>query len=142
MANDDCGGAAVINLLDVLNCEPIANSNTRALTPHCKPVYSWSVTTMVQLAIVVAALAAIGVDAAATPRARTLYQVKETHSIPRKWQKRDRAPESHVIDLQIGVRQSNFEELEKRLFEGKTWFENSALGRIENIDLTHSSLSP
>lgn len=77
---------------------------------------------MVQLAFIVAALAANAVNAAATPRARSVYQLKETHPAPRRWQKREPAPQSHVIDLQIGVRQSNYEELEKRLFEGKTCF--------------------
>ena len=76
---------------------------------------------MVQFALVVAALAANTVNAAVTPRAQSQYQVKERHIVPRRWQKRDRAPESHLIDLQIGVKQGNFEELEKRLFEGNSF---------------------
>jgi tripeptidyl-peptidase-1 len=68
--------------------------------------------------LIISALAAQTV--CATPaRVRSPYQVKETHFIPRRWQKLDRAPASHVIDLQIGVKQGNFEELEKRLYEGE-----------------------
>lgn len=77
---------------------------------------------MVQFTFIVAALAAAGsvVNAAPPPRAHSVYQVKEMHPVPRKWEKRDRAPQGHMIDLQIGVRQSNFDELENRLYEGET----------------------
>jgi tripeptidyl-peptidase-1 len=62
--------------------------------------------------------ALVAQSALAVPaRSRSLYQVKETHIVPRSWQKVDRAPASQTIDLQIGVRQGNFEELEKRLYE-------------------------
>ncbi|RYP09762.1 hypothetical protein DL764_001097 [Monosporascus ibericus] len=54
----------------------------------------------------------------ATPvRVRTPYEVKESHFVPRGWKKLDRAPENHVIDLQIGVKQGNFAALEKQLYE-------------------------
>ncbi|KAH7311332.1 tripeptidyl-peptidase 1 precursor [Stachybotrys elegans] len=45
------------------------------------------------------------------------YEVKETHILPKRWQNLGRAPADRIIDLQIGVRQGNFEELEKRLYE-------------------------
>lgn len=51
---------------------------------------------------------------------RTLYKVKETHSVPRRWIQRGRAPRSHMIHMQIGLKQSQFDELERHLYEGVT----------------------
>jgi tripeptidyl-peptidase-1 len=51
-------------------------------------------------------------------RARTPYKVKETHYVPRKWTKLGRAPSEHTINLQIGLKQSSFDELERHLYEG------------------------
>lgn len=51
-------------------------------------------------------------------RARTAYAVKEVHTVPKKWQTIDRAPGNHMLQLQIGLKQSNFEELERHLYEG------------------------
>jgi tripeptidyl-peptidase-1 len=73
---------------------------------------------MVRLIYLVSALAAHAANAVPTHDQRS-YQIKETHIVPRKWQKIERAPSSHIIDLQIGMRQGNFEELEKRLNEGE-----------------------
>ncbi|KAF4546234.1 Tripeptidyl-peptidase 1 precursor protein [Lasiodiplodia theobromae] len=54
----------------------------------------------------------------ATPiRARTPYAVKESHYVPRQWSKTGPAPESHVIHLHIGLKQSQFDELERHLYE-------------------------
>ncbi|KAI0015195.1 tripeptidyl-peptidase 1 precursor [Xylariomycetidae sp. FL0641] len=50
-------------------------------------------------------------------RSRTPYQLKESHSVPRQWKKVARAPAEHVIDLQIGLKQNNFAELERQLYE-------------------------
>ncbi|KAI0475168.1 tripeptidyl-peptidase 1 precursor [Xylariaceae sp. FL0804] len=63
---------------------------------------------------VVAAQAAL-----ATPlvRPRTPYQLKERHPVPRNWKRGERAPADHVLDLQIGVKQGNFAELERHLYE-------------------------
>ena len=64
--------------------------------------------------------AAIGIRAVfASPiRAHTPYRVKETHFIPRRWTQRSRVPGSHMIHMQIGLKQSQFDELERRLYEG------------------------
>jgi tripeptidyl-peptidase I len=64
--------------------------------------------------------ATIGIQAVfASPTwARTLYKVKETHLIPRKWTQRSRALGSHMIHMQIGLKQSQFDELERHLYEG------------------------
>ncbi|KAL7626034.1 hypothetical protein AAE478_002803 [Parahypoxylon ruwenzoriense] len=50
-------------------------------------------------------------------RSRTPYRVKDAHHVPRGWKKLHRAPGEHVIDLQIGVKQGNFAELERHLYE-------------------------
>jgi tripeptidyl-peptidase I len=46
------------------------------------------------------------------------YQLKEFHPIPRGWTQLGRAPASHSIRLEIGLKQSRFDELEKSLYEG------------------------
>ncbi|TGJ88499.1 hypothetical protein E0Z10_g359 [Xylaria hypoxylon] len=53
----------------------------------------------------------------ATPVARSGYSVKDSHHVPRGWTKAARAPADHVMDIQIGLKQSNFDELEKQLYE-------------------------
>ncbi|KAF2110282.1 peptidase S8/S53 domain-containing protein [Lophiotrema nucula] len=50
-------------------------------------------------------------------RARSPYSVKETHFAPREWKKLDRADGESVIQLQIGLKQGNFDELERHLYE-------------------------
>ena len=52
-------------------------------------------------------------------RARTPYAVKETHYLPRQWKHVARAPDHHVINLKIGLKQGDFNELERHLYEGK-----------------------
>ena len=49
---------------------------------------------------------------------RTAYAVKEKHWVPKRWTKMGRAPSEKMINLQIGVKQSNFGELERHLNEG------------------------
>ncbi|KAI0391758.1 tripeptidyl-peptidase 1 precursor [Xylariaceae sp. FL0594] len=53
----------------------------------------------------------------ASPVARSGYSVKDSHSVPRHWTKVRRAPADHVMQIQIGLKQSNFDELEKQLYE-------------------------
>jgi hypothetical protein len=48
----------------------------------------------------------------------TPYQLKEFHPVPRGWTQLGRAPRSHSIQLEIGLKQSQFDELEKSLYEG------------------------
>ncbi len=67
----------------------------------------------------------------ATPiRARTPYSVKETHPIPRKWTPAGRAHGKHMLHLQIGLKQENFEELDRHLNEGKASVELLVLSSI------------
>ncbi|KAK2067280.1 hypothetical protein P8C59_001036 [Phyllachora maydis] len=45
------------------------------------------------------------------------YAVKETHHVPRGWRRLGRASPHHLIRLQIGLAQSNWDELERHLIE-------------------------
>ncbi|KAF2003857.1 tripeptidyl-peptidase 1 precursor [Amniculicola lignicola CBS 123094] len=56
--------------------------------------------------------------ALATPiHARSPYVVKETHPSPSGWTKMNRANGEALIDLNIALKQGNFDELEKQLYE-------------------------
>lgn len=46
------------------------------------------------------------------------YGLKERHHVPRAWERAGPAPEEHMIQLQIGLRQGQFSELERHLYEG------------------------
>ncbi|KAI0378062.1 subtilisin-like protein [Hypomontagnella monticulosa] len=48
---------------------------------------------------------------------RSSYSLKERHHVPHNWAYVGRAPADHRIELQIGLRQSRFNELEQRLLE-------------------------
>lgn len=50
--------------------------------------------------------------------ARTAYEVKESHNFPSTWTNIGPAPPNTVINLHIGLRQSQFDELERHLYEG------------------------
>lgn len=70
------------------------------------------ITTVLSLAV-----AAHGV--LATPlRSRSPYAVKETQKVPEDWTKRGSVPEDHSLHLHIGLRQGQFDELERHLVEG------------------------
>jgi hypothetical protein len=49
---------------------------------------------------------------------RSSYAVKDKHVVPKQWSSVGPAPALHVIQLQIGLKQGNFVELERRLYEG------------------------
>ena len=65
-------------------------------------------------------------------QARTPYAVKETHRAPSKWTSVGDAPGDHVLDLQIGLRQSRFDELERHLYEGKEFLFLDFQGLVRN----------
>ncbi|KAI4606925.1 hypothetical protein J4E83_009836 [Alternaria metachromatica] len=66
--------------------------------------------------VVLAAVAAR--DALASPiQARSPYVVKETHYAPREWTKLERSHGGKTIQLQIGLKQGRFEELDRHLHE-------------------------
>lgn len=66
-----------------------------------------------------AVLAAQSAVASAVVRSRSSYAVKERHNVPRKWKRVARAPSEGIIKLNIALKQSQFEELERHLYEGK-----------------------
>lgn len=69
-------------------------------------------------------LVLLAAAASASPlRARSDYQVKEHFHAPRSWSRIGRAPSEHVINLQIGLKQSRFSELERHLYEGAFAYE-------------------
>lgn len=49
---------------------------------------------------------------------RSPYTVKDSHPLPSGWRKIGPAPGDHVLNLQIGLKQDRFHELEKHLYEG------------------------
>lgn len=58
-------------------------------------------------------------EAFASPiHARSPYVVKETHPSPRGWTRLDRAQGGKTIQLQIGLKQGRFDELDRHLREG------------------------
>lgn len=58
------------------------------------------------------------------PRSQsTTYILKESHQVPDGWKPIRQAPSYYQIQLQIGLKESRFHELEQRLNEGnlKAW---------------------
>ena len=49
----------------------------------------------------------------------TSYYIKERHQVPNGWTPVRRAPLDYKIQLQIGLKQGRFHELERHLTEGK-----------------------
>ncbi|CAA9966214.1 Pro-kuma-activ multi-domain protein [Pyrenophora teres f. maculata] len=63
----------------------------------------------------IAAIAAC--NALATPIARSPYAIKETHAVPDEWSKQERTHVRNTIQLQIGLKQGRFDELDRHLQE-------------------------
>lgn len=61
-------------------------------------------------------------------RPRTEYAVKDTHNVPSKWYDVGPAPAHALLHLHIGLKQSQFDELERHLYEG-------TLDRFSNLPL-------
>ena len=49
---------------------------------------------------------------------RNTYSVKDSHHVPQQWTRVGPASAEHIINLNIGLKQSQFDELEKQLYEG------------------------
>ena len=49
---------------------------------------------------------------------KSSYAVKEVHHVPPKWSRVSSAPADHVLNVQIALKQSQFDELERHLYEG------------------------
>lgn len=54
----------------------------------------------------------------ATPIARSPYVVKEKHYVPSEWTRLQRSHGGRTIQLQIGLKQGRFEELDRHLHQG------------------------
>jgi hypothetical protein len=52
------------------------------------------------------------------PRDLKDYAIEEAHYVPKRWIRQDRAPLDDLIDLSISLKQGNFAELERLLYEG------------------------
>ncbi|KAF2136827.1 uncharacterized protein K452DRAFT_362269 [Aplosporella prunicola CBS 121167] len=68
---------------------------------------------------ILALVAAAVVSTTASPvlRTRSPYAVKDSHNVPRSWSRLSSAPGDHMINLQIGLKQGQFDELERHLYE-------------------------
>jgi tripeptidyl-peptidase-1 len=73
---------------------------------------------MLTISILLSAAIAAHTASGSPILARTAYSIKEIHNVPRKWTAIDRAPAHHMLHMQIGLKQSNFDELERHLYEG------------------------
>lgn len=49
---------------------------------------------------------------------RSPYGVKDSHFVPSKWSAVGAAPAEHTIELKIALKQDQFHELERHLYEG------------------------
>ncbi|KAE8822391.1 hypothetical protein PTNB73_08864 [Pyrenophora teres f. teres] len=65
--------------------------------------------------VFIAAIAAC--NALATPIARSPYSIKETHFVPDEWSKQERTNAQNTVQLQIGLKQGRFDELDRHLQE-------------------------
>ncbi|CAF9942975.1 MAG: hypothetical protein ALECFALPRED_010346 [Alectoria fallacina] len=72
------------------------------------------------LSVPLAFLAASTTILSSPLRSRTEYAVKDTHHVPRKWHKVGPAPAHALLNLHIGLKQSQFDELERHLYEVST----------------------
>lgn len=73
---------------------------------------------MLRLSGLLVALLAVQ-DAVSSPiHVRTSYAVKETHRAPHRWVRTERAAPEKILHLQIGVKQGNFDELDRQLSAG------------------------
>lgn len=50
-------------------------------------------------------------------QSRTPHSIKGAHPVPRQWKRVARAPRDQMLSVQIGVKQSQFAELERHLYE-------------------------
>lgn len=66
-----------------------------------------------------AALLATSLVLTSPVRTRTAYEIKDSHNVPPQWTNIGPAPRNTVINLHIGLKQSQFDELERHLYEGK-----------------------
>jgi tripeptidyl-peptidase I len=75
---------------------------------------------MMKTSLALSCLAAlVAPSLAATIKSRSPYAVKGSHPVPPRWERVDRAHPDHPIELRIGLKQSQFDELERQLYQSK-----------------------
>lgn len=73
---------------------------------------------------------------------RYSYAIKDSHRVPDRWSRVGPAPAEHWINLNIGLKQDRFGELERQLYEGITYTTHRFLILISYLSSVHSLPSP
>src|SRR4051812_11038206 len=73
---------------------------------------------LVSLTLLFFALAGI-VFSHDTQLARSPNIIKEFHDVPSHWSRKGPAPPNHMLNLHIGLKQTQMDALERHLYEGK-----------------------
>lgn len=58
--------------------------------------------------------------------AAEIYALKDAHPVPRLWTAVGDAPGGHVLKLEIALKQSRFDELDRQLMEGEEGMRGAA----------------
>ena len=69
-------------------------------------------------------------SAVATPLSSYRYAVKDSHPVPSRWTRMGPAPGTALLKMDISLKQSQFDELERHLYEGRPEHVDAATGRI------------
>lgn len=77
---------------------------------------------------------AVGLVSSSPIKARTPYAVKETHYPPPQWQRVGPARAGHMVNLQIGLKQGQFDELERHLYEGMFTFVHISTVKVIELE--------
>ena len=68
--------------------------------------------------LVILGLVAVQVALSSPVQSRASYAIKESHSVPKAYASIGPAPADTNIELQIGLKQAQFDELERQLYDG------------------------
>ncbi|KAL8714599.1 MAG: hypothetical protein Q9220_001547 [cf. Caloplaca sp. 1 TL-2023] len=72
---------------------------------------------LTSLIVVAVALFSCLITCSPITQSRSSYAVKDSHHVPRRWTRVGEAPGHGVVNLEIALKQSRFEELERHLYE-------------------------
>lgn len=92
------------------------------------------------LLTIAALVATFAHEALTSPIAHSPYVVKETHFVPKDWQMLERAHGGKTIQLQIGLKQGRFDELDRHLHEGKLPPATQPKSRYVHLDPFRNSM--
>lgn len=79
--------------------------------------------------------------ATASPLIQSPYVVKDNHPVPFGWEVTARAPGEQQIQLQIGLKLGQFDELERHLYEGMSFHLSPSHYADQNVPPSFRSLS-